>query len=97
MSSNVAAFLMMICLAFFAFTTILGWDYYSEKCLQYLVGNKKPVLIGAVPALIMTYVCSSYIFISPMMFGMENRAMAYLLGGVLTAVIAVAVFYKAKK
>jgi hypothetical protein len=32
-----------------------------------------------------------------MMFGMENRVMAYLLGGVLTAVIAVAVFYKAKK
>ena len=26
-------FLLMLCLAFFAFTTILGWDYYSEKCL----------------------------------------------------------------
>ena len=63
----------------------------------YLFRIKKPLVIGAVPALIMTYVCSSYIFISPMMFGMENRAMAYLLGGVLTAVVAVAVFYKAKK
>ena len=29
-------FLLMLCLAFFAFTTILGWDYYSEKCLEYL-------------------------------------------------------------
>ena len=29
-------FLLMICLVFFAFTTILGWDYYSEKCLEYL-------------------------------------------------------------
>ena len=63
----------------------------------YLFRIRKPLVIGAVPALIMTYVCSSYIFISPMMFGMENRAMAYLLGGVLTAVIAVAVFYKAKR
>ena len=34
----------MICLVFFAFTTILGWDYYSESCLEYLTkGNKKVV------------------------------------------------------
>ncbi len=32
-------FLIMICLIFFAFTTILGWDYYSEKCLEYLTGG----------------------------------------------------------
>jgi AGCS family alanine or glycine:cation symporter len=39
-------FLLMLCLAFFAFTTILGWDYYSEKCLEYLTGgNMKYVLI----------------------------------------------------
>ena len=30
----------MLCLAFFAFTTILGWDYYSERCLEYLVGGQ---------------------------------------------------------
>ncbi|MBO7230717.1 MAG: carbon starvation protein A [Bacteroidaceae bacterium] len=63
----------------------------------YLFRMKKPLVIGAVPALIMTYVCSSYIFISPMMFGMENRLLAYVLGGVLTAVISVAVFFKARK
>ncbi|MBR5594249.1 MAG: carbon starvation protein A [Bacteroidaceae bacterium] len=56
----------------------------------YLFRIKKPVIIGFVPALIMTYVCSSYIFVSPMMFGMENRILAYLFGGVLTVVIAVA-------
>ncbi|MEE1167137.1 MAG: alanine/glycine:cation symporter family protein [Treponema sp.] len=33
-------FLLMICLIFFAFTTILGWDYYSEKCLEYLTNGK---------------------------------------------------------
>ena len=33
-------FLLMLCLAFFAFTTILGWDYYSEKCLEYLTNGK---------------------------------------------------------
>ena len=33
-------FLLMLCLAFFAFTTILGWDYYSEKCLEYITNGK---------------------------------------------------------
>ena len=33
-------FFLMACLMFFAFTTILGWDYYSEKCLEYLTGGK---------------------------------------------------------
>ncbi|MBQ8663209.1 MAG: alanine:cation symporter family protein [Eubacterium sp.] len=38
--SQVSAFVLMICLVFFAFTTILGWDYYSERCLEYLTGGK---------------------------------------------------------
>lgn len=38
--SEVSAFILMICLIFFAFTTILGWNYYSERCLAYLVGSK---------------------------------------------------------
>ncbi len=44
-NSSVASFLLMVCLAFFAFTTILGWDYYSERCLQYLVGDRKAALM----------------------------------------------------
>jgi carbon starvation protein CstA len=63
----------------------------------YLFRMKKPLLIGAVPALIMTYVCSSYIFVSPMMFGMQNHALAYILGGVLTIAVSVAVFLKARQ
>jgi len=41
---RVSSFLLMLCLVFFAFTTILGWNYYSEKCLEYLVGNRPGVL-----------------------------------------------------
>ena len=40
-SKEVASFALMICLVFFAFTTILGWNYYSERCLEYLTGGKK--------------------------------------------------------
>lgn len=33
--------LLSVCLAFFAFTTILGWNYYSERCLEYVLGGHK--------------------------------------------------------
>ena len=36
----IAPYFLAIALVFFAFTTILGWAYYSEKCLQYLIGRK---------------------------------------------------------
>jgi AGCS family alanine or glycine:cation symporter len=38
--AQVSSFLLMICLVFFAFTTILGWDYYSERCLEYLSNGR---------------------------------------------------------
>ena len=38
-AEGVGAAILMLCLAFFAFTTILGWDYYSERCLEYLSGG----------------------------------------------------------
>lgn len=43
-SEQVGSVVLAVCLAFFAFTTILGWDYYSERCLEYLVGYKKGIL-----------------------------------------------------
>ena len=42
---TLSSFLLMICLVFFAFTTILGWDYYSERCLEYLTGGKKKAIL----------------------------------------------------
>lgn len=41
---QLCSFLLMVCLVFFAFTTILGWDYYSERCLEYLCGGKLKVV-----------------------------------------------------
>ena len=40
-SPQFSAFLLMICLIFFAFTTILGWEYYGERCLEYFTGGNK--------------------------------------------------------
>ena len=44
-AASVVPFFLMTALAFFAFTTILGWDYYSEKCLEYLVGMNRPMVV----------------------------------------------------
>lgn len=41
---QVGSFILMVCLVFFAFTTILGWDYYSERCLEYLVGGNQKIV-----------------------------------------------------
>ena len=45
-SGYIARLFIMISLGFFAFTTILGWDYYAERCLEYLVGKRKAVIMS---------------------------------------------------
>ena len=32
--------LLLVGLVLFAFTTILGWNYYGERCVEYLIGVK---------------------------------------------------------
>ena len=56
-----SSFILMLCLVFFAFTTILGWNYYSERCLEYLIGDKK----NAIKAYKWLYILC--IFIGPFM------------------------------
>ncbi|WP_300349615.1 sodium:alanine symporter family protein [Clostridium sp.] len=38
--SNIGTYIVNIGLMFFAFTTILGWNYYGERCIEYLFGVK---------------------------------------------------------
>lgn len=40
----VSSFVLMLCLTFFAFTTILGWNYYGERCVEYLFNRNKNVV-----------------------------------------------------
>lgn len=37
---SLSSFLMFLCLTFFAFATIIGWNFYGERCLIYLTGGK---------------------------------------------------------
>ena len=49
-------FFLMCALTFFAFTTILGWDFYSEKCLEYLIGMHRRRIVKAYRLLYVTIV-----------------------------------------
>ena len=53
--------------------------------------------VGLIPATVMTYVCSSYVFVSPLMCGMRDRAAAYLLGGAVTLVLLIILIFKMRR
>ena len=99
----VAALFIIFALPFQTIWSYFAWCNQTLAVITlwcitvYLFRKQKPTVIGMLPALVMTYVCSSYIFVSPMMCGMENRTLAYILGGVLTFAIAFAVHIKARR
>lgn len=52
-SDTLGPLLVSIGLIFFAFTTILGWNYYGERCVVFLMGTKavlpyKIIFVGLV-------------------------------------------------
>ena len=46
------------------------------------------VLLALIPALIMTYICASFVFVSDQFVGMGSVDAAYIYGGALTAIVA---------
>lgn len=58
---RISEFILMACLVFFAFTTILGWSYYSERCLSYLLGKYASANSTLIFRII--YICA--VFIGP--------------------------------
>ena len=59
-SEAISSLFLMTALMFFAFTTILGWNYYSERCLEYLVGAGR---LGVIKAFRVVYV--AVVFVGP--------------------------------
>lgn len=46
------AYVVTIGLVLFAFTTLIGWAYYGEKCVEYLLGAKSIIIYRAIFTLI---------------------------------------------
>jgi len=89
------------------FNTI--WQYFgwSNQTLSvftlwavtvYLVRHKKPFVITLIPALFMTSVCTTFLFVSKQAFGLPET-LSYALGGIclLVAVVWFCVWYRKEK
>ena len=63
-SAQMGSFVLMVCLAFFAFTTILGWDYYSERCFEYLTGKHGAALTTYRWVYVLAVLCGPFITVS---------------------------------
>lgn len=80
------SFMLMLCLVFFAFTTILGWDYYSERCLEYLSGGNKTAIK------IFRWLYIAAVFIGPYMTVSAVWTIADIFNGLMAFPNMIAIF-----
>ncbi len=89
---QVSAFMLMCCLVFFAFTTILGWDYYSERCLEYFSGGSKKLVMGYRWLYILAVFIGPYMTVSAVwtiadifngLMALPNMIALFALGGIV--------------
>ncbi|MDD6611648.1 MAG: alanine/glycine:cation symporter family protein [Clostridiales bacterium] len=83
---QVSSGVLMLCLAFFAFTTILGWDYYSERCLEYLVGGQTKAI------LVYRWVYIFVVFIGPYLTVSAVWTIADIVNGLMAVPNMIAIF-----
>ena len=41
----IGSFILVVSLTIFAYSTILGWSYYGERCAEYLFGKKSNITL----------------------------------------------------
>lgn len=75
-----------------ALATVVLW------CIVvYLYRQKSNYWVALIPALFMTYICSSFVFVSNQFVGLGSTPLAYLLGGALTVALTAVMCYKLYK
>ncbi len=75
-----------------ALATIVLW------CIVvYLRQQRGNIWVALLPAVFMTYICSSFIFVSDQFAGLGSTPLAYALGGVLTLLLTAAGIWKMRK
>lgn len=60
-SESLSSFVLMVCLCFFAFATVIGWNFYAESCLRYLTGENRRVQLLYRVAYLLVIALSPYI------------------------------------
>lgn len=75
-----------------ALATVVLW------CIVvYLNLERRNVWVAMLPAVFMTFVCSSFVFVSPQFFGMGATTPAYIGGAVMTAVLTAAMCVRLRR
>ena len=75
-----------------ALATVVLW------CIVvYLNLGRRNVWVALLPAVFMTFVCSSFVFVSPQFFGMGATTPAYIGGAVATAVLTAAMCIRLRR
>ena len=86
LDSNIVSAILTMSLVFFAFTTIIGWDYYSESCVEYLTkGNLKAVKLSK-------YIYIAAVFVGPFMTTGGVWTIANIFNGVMAFPNMIAIF-----
>ena len=66
---RIAEVILMVSLVFFAYTTTLGWTFYSEKCLEYLIGVRRRWPVAVLRGLFIAAVAMGPYFTVSMVWG----------------------------
>lgn len=104
---SIPLFVLGLCIILFMdFRTMWSYFAWMNQSLAvitlwaitvWLYRRRGPFVLAMIPAVAMTYICSSYIFVSPIMAGMQDRSLAYLLGGAVTILITLFFVFKLRK
>ena len=104
---SIPLFAVGIGIAFIDFDVIWRYFAWSNQALSVLTlwmitawlmrRGSSFVLLAMIPALIMTYICSSFVFVSDQFLGMGGCDVAYIYGGAITAIIAGLLILKIRK
>ena len=95
-----------IALTFINFDVVWRYFAWTNQALAsvvlwcivvYLYREKANYWVALIPAVFMTYICSSFVFVSNQFVGLGATTMAYISGGVLTIALTALMCYKLSK
>ena len=95
-----------VALTFIDFAVVWRYFAWTNQALAsvvlwcivvYLYQQKSNYWVALIPAVFMTYICSSFVFVSDQFVGLGATALAYTFGGLLTMALTAVMCYKLRK
>jgi carbon starvation protein CstA len=95
-----------VALTFIDFAVVWRYFAWTNQALAsvvlwcivvYLYQQKSNYWVALIPAVFMTYICSSFVFVSDQFVGLGSTPIAYILGGLLTMALTAVMCYKLRK